>query len=110
MPYNRNMTALMVPEMAGFVGSELRAADRFPMRSSVRLCPLDGEMERVVSAEMLNISALGMAFLVPEAMAPGLRVHVALPHSGLSALARVRNCVRRELCWRVGVEIEGSLA
>jgi hypothetical protein len=110
MPYNRNMTALMVPEMAGFANAELRTADRFPMRSSVRLCPLDGGTERVVPAQALNISALGMAFLVSEALAPGLRVHVALPHSGLSALARVRSCVRRELCWRVGVEIEGSLA
>jgi hypothetical protein len=108
MPYNRNMTALMDLETAGVAGAELRRADRFPMRSVVRVCRLeDGGTERVAG---LNISEMGMAFLASEALAVGMRILVALPQSGLSALARVRNCQRRELGWRVGVEIEGSLA
>jgi hypothetical protein len=111
MPYNSSMTALMDLEMADVAGAELREADRFPMRSPVRVCPLeDCGTARAVPAQGLNISAKGMAFLASEALAPGMRIHLALPHTGLSARARVRNCERRERGWRVGVEIEGSLA
>jgi len=107
MPYNSNMTALMDLEMGDAASAELREAERFPMRSAVRVCRLGNE--RTERAQGLNISARGMAFVISEALAPGMRIHVTLPQSGLSALARVRNCERRERGWRVGVEMEGSL-
>ena len=105
--YNVNMTARMDSESAGRGCVDARQSARFPMRSSLRVCCL--ATERALAAQGLDISATGIAFVIPEAMAPGTLVRVALPNSGLTALARVRHCQRHGLAWRAGVELLGSL-
>lgn len=101
------MTGFKDLEMIGVAGAEPRKSDRFPMRTSVRVCSLGNE--RVEMGQGLNISSTGMAFVISEALPLGTPIHVALPNCGLSALALVRNCGRHELGWRVGVELVGSL-
>ena len=102
------MATLQELEVTRFVGAQSPRSDRFPMRCSVRVCCL--VTERAVTAQGLNISAHGMAFVTCEALALGAVIQVALPNSGLSALARVRNCQWQDEVWRVGVELLGSLA
>lgn len=108
------MTGLMECEAAGVfdvAGADLRGADRFPMRSFVRVCLLENSgTGRVLAAEGLNISATGMAFETCERLTPGTSIQVQLPTSGLSSPARVRNSKRRAWGWRVGVEFAGPLA
>ena len=94
--------------ITGVLGVEPRQSERFPMRCSVWVCCL--ATERSVTAQGLNISARGMAFVTDEALPLGTVIQVALPNCGLSALSRVRNCERRDLGWRIGVELLGSLA
>ncbi len=108
MPYNNYMAALNNIEIAGVAGLDSRQSERFPMRCSVWVCCL--VTERSVTAQGLNISARGMAFVTYDALALGTVIQVALPNCGLSALARVRNCEGHNLGWRVGVELLGSLA
>jgi hypothetical protein len=100
-----SMTGWMECETAGIPGAvrvDLRQADRFPMRSSLRVCGFENSGK--------ELSAAGMAFLAREALAPGMLVHVELLNSRRIARARVRSCGRRGCAWRVGVEFEGSFA
>ncbi|ERR1700722_7500430 len=108
MPYNIYMATLKELEITRFAAAKSPRSDRFPMRCSVRVCCL--VTERAAMAQGLNISARGMAFVTCEALALGAVIQVALPNSGLSALARVRNCQWQDEGWRVGVELLGSLA
>jgi len=108
MAYNSSMTAWMDTEAARVAAPDARRSARFPMRSGLRICPL--ETDRAMTAEGLNISAAGIAFVIAEAMATGTLVRVTLPNSGLSALGRVRNSRRQGPAWRTGVEFLGSLA
>ena len=108
MTNNEAMTGLQEIPATGVAGAESRQSDRFPMHCSVRVSCL--VTERAVTAQGLNISAHGMAFLAPEAMALGAVIQVTLPNSGLTALARVRNCEWHAAGWRTGVELLGSLA
>ena len=66
------MTGWMECETAGIPGAvrvDLRQADRFPMRSSLRVCGFENSgKERVLAAEGLNLSAAGMA--LPLALGP----------------------------------------
>lgn len=78
------------------------------MHSSVRVSCL--VTERAMTARGLNISAHGMAFVAPEAIALGAVVQVTLLNSGRNSLARVRNCEPHAAGWRLGVELFGSLA
>ena len=107
MTNNTGMTGLQQIPVTGVAGAESRQSDRFPMHCSVRVSCL--VTERAVTARGLNISAHGMAFVVPEAMALGAVIQVTLPNSGLTALARIRNCECHSAGWRIGVELLGSL-
>jgi PilZ domain len=102
------MPVLKGLEIRSFAGVEARKSDRFPMRSAVNVCCLGSD--RVIAAQGLNISDGGMAFVVAEELPYGALIQVALPQSGVSAVARVRNCVPHDAGWRVGVEFLGSLA
>jgi len=95
-------------EVTGIAGADLRQSDRFPMHCPVRVCCL--VTGHAATAHGLNLSAGGMAFVSSEALALGALIQVGLPNSGLSALARVRNCEWQETGWRIGVELLGSLA
>jgi hypothetical protein len=108
MAYNKDMAALQDIEVSGVPGVEPRQSERFPMRCPVWVCCL--VTERSVTARGLDISARGLALVTDEAFALGAVVQVALPNCGLSAMARVRNCEWRNVGWRVGVELLGSLA
>jgi hypothetical protein len=107
IPNNRSMTALEDLEITGAAGAESRQSPRFPMNCSIRVSCL--VTEHAMTAQSLNLSARGMAFVAPQALALGTLIQVALPHSGLTTLARVRNCSCLEAGWRVGVELRGSL-
>ena len=108
------MAGLTESEKAGIsssAGVDPRGADRFPMRSFVRICRFEkGGTELVRGAQGRGLSATGMAFVTSEPLALGTQIHVELPKSGLSALARVRSCQPRECGFRVGVELQGSFA
>jgi hypothetical protein len=108
MPNNEVMTGLQEIPVTGVAGAEARQSDRFPMHCSVRVSCL--VTERAMTAHGLNISACGMAFVAPDALALGAVIQVTLPNSGLTALARVRNCEWHVAGWRTGVELLGSLA
>jgi hypothetical protein len=108
MSNNGAMTSSQEIPATGVAGAESRQSDRFPMHCSVRVSCL--VTERAVTAQGLNISAHGMAFVAPEAVALGAVIQVTLPNSGLTALARVRNCEPHAAGWRTGVELVGSLA
>jgi hypothetical protein len=107
MSKNRSMTALKDLEITGEVGEESRQSPRYPMNCSVRVSCL--VTEHALTAHGLNISARGMGLIAPEALALGTLVQVGLPNSGLTCLARVRNCGWLEVGWRIGVELLGAL-
>lgn len=95
----------------GTIGGESRRAVRFPMRSFVRVCRFDhGGKAQPVVAKGLNLSATGVAFETREPLPLLALVHVELPCSRLSAMARVRNRERRGASWRIGVELDGSFS
>jgi hypothetical protein len=105
--YNTNMPVLKGLEITNALGVESRKGERFPMRSAMRVCCLGSD--RAAEAQGLNISARGIAFVISEELPYGAVIQVALPKSGLSAMARVRNCEPQDGGWRVGVELLGSL-
>lgn len=91
------------------VRPETRKAVRFPMGSLLRVRRLGAAgSEPAIVGKGLNLSATGLAFLLPEPLALSTQVRVELPYSRLIALATVRNCGRRGPSWRVGVELVGS--
>lgn len=102
------MTSLRGIEITGVAAGEPRRSDRFPMRSAVRVTCL--VTEHTLTAQGLNISAHGMAFVSADPLALGSLLQVALPNCGLSSLVRVRNCEWQDSGWRIGVEMFGSLA
>ena len=102
------MPVLKGLEIRSFAGVEARKSERFPMRSAVSVCCLGSDF--VMPAQGLNISDGGMAFVLAEELPYGALIQVALRQSGMSAVARVRNCELHEAGWRIGVEFLGSLA
>jgi len=102
------MPVLKGLEIRSFAGVESRKSERFPMRSAVLVCCLGSDC--VVPAQGLNISDRGMAFVISEELPYGALIQVTLPQSGMSTVARVRNCEPNHGGWRVGVELMGSLA
>jgi hypothetical protein len=61
-----NMTEFETIGAPKAMRGDCRIADRFPMRSFLRVCCLESAgRERMVAAEGLNLSATGIAFSLP---------------------------------------------
>jgi hypothetical protein len=105
--YNTNMPVLKGLEITNAPGAESPKGERFPIRSGMRVCCLGSDP--AAEAQGLKSFAHGRAFVISEELPYSALIQVALPKSGLSAVARVHNCEPQDGGWRVGVELLGSL-
>ena len=95
--------------MTGGERSERRKDPRIPVRFSMAYRTLEdeGASNRTTAAETLNLSASGLCFLAPEALAPETHVALELALEGetdpVVALGRVVWCDGEGESYRVGV-------
>jgi len=97
-------------ESAAFAAAvEARHGQRYPMTVAVRVGWIDDEkrMSYTVAAGV-DISEAGLAVRTAHRLRLSALVHLELAGSGMSAVARVRNCVRQGGAWRVGLEVTSA--
>ena len=91
------------------VAPDSRSGRRYPMTVAVRVGWIDDEKRMSYSvAEGVDISELGLAVRMAHRLRLSALVHLELAGSGMSAVARVRNCVRSGGAWRVGLEVTSA--
>jgi len=88
---------------------ETRRGPRYPMTVAVRVGWIDDEKRMSYTvAEGMDISEAGLAVRMAHRLRESALVHLELAGSGMSAVARVRNCVRHGAAWRVGLEVTSA--
>jgi PilZ domain len=97
-----------VPTQAGSAPGEKRANkrlhERLAINCQVHLCWKDGQSDRVLRAQALDVSSFGMLVESERAIPPGTFIQVQTTLTILG-LACVRHCTPKGLRFRIGLHM-----
>ncbi|MBS1859252.1 MAG: hypothetical protein JST11_28010 [Acidobacteria bacterium] len=85
---------------------ESRRLARRPLAAAVRVGWInDDRRMEYITARGIDVSACGIGVLAEQRLRLSALVHVEVGEGGEAAVGRVRNCIRTEAGWRIGIEL-----
>jgi hypothetical protein len=85
---------------------ESRRFARQPLAVAVRVGWInDDRRMEYIAAQGIDVSACGIGVRAGQRLRLSALVHVEMGEGGEAAVGRVRNCIRAEGGWRIGIEL-----